>query len=340
MPLLLNNRVMVFDGPNNIHIEERPIPTPAPDEVLIRVAFTGICGSDLHGYTGKSGRRTPGMVMGHESSGWVCDVGANSKKTLIGERVTFNPAISCVGSCGHGIENHCQELKVIGVDPKIQGAFADYISVPSNRLVALNGISFQLGACIEPMAVAVQAVRRSGLQPGESILISGGGMIGQCIAQVARAEGCENVTISESMNSRRDFAGSLGFNTTTPERVSELSKFDRAFDAVGIDATAAATISAIKKGGTVCFVGLGLPSISVPLSEVVVAERNIIGSFAYTDEAFERARDLILDNKLTVQELIGQDTDFEGVATAFSDLASSKRTDLKVLMSTGEHEQN
>ena len=189
------------------------------------------------------------------------------------------------------------------------------------------------------MAVAVQAVRRSELQPGESILISGGGMIGQCIAQVARAEGCASVTISESMISRRDFAGSLGFNTTTPERVSELPKFDKAFDAVGIDATAAATISALK-GGTVCFVGLGLPSISVPLFEIIVAERNIIGSFAYTDEAFERARDLILDNKLTVQELIGQGTDFEGVATAFSDLASSKRTDLKVLMSTGEHEQN
>ena len=206
------------------------------------------------------------MVMGHESSGWVCEVGSNSKKSLIGERVTFNPAISCVGTCGHGIENHCQ--------------------------------------------------------------------------QVARAEGCASVTISESMSSRRDLAASLGFDTTTPETVSELPKFDKAFDAVGIDATAAATISAIKKGGTVCFVGLGLPSISVPLFEIVVAERNIIGSFAYTDEAFERARDLILDKKLTVQELIGQDTDFEGVATAFSDLASSKRTDLKVLMSTGEHEQN
>lgn len=327
---------MVFDGPNNLHIEERPIPVPNPDEVLIRVAYTGICGSDLHGYTGKSGRRAPGMVMGHESSGWVCEVGSDLKSSLVGERVTFNPAISCGGTCGHGIENHCQELRVIGVDPRIQGAFADYVPVPFHRLLPLNGMSFQLGACIEPTAVAVQAVRRSGMKPGDSILIAGGGMIGQCLAQVARAEGASSITISEAVPSRRQFAASLGFNVVSPEELSKLPKFDCAFDAVGIDASATATITAIKKGGTVCFVGLGLPSISVPLFDIVVAERNIVGSFAYTDEAFEYARDLILGGRLAVQELIGLETDFDGVASAFSDLASGKRTDLKILMSTGE----
>ena len=328
------NRVMVFDGPHKLHIEERPIPRPGPDEVVIRIAFTGICGSDLHGYTGETGRRIPGMVMGHEASGWISEVGANVNKSNIGDQVTFNPGISCGGSCGHKATNRCDQFRVIGVDPKFQGAFADYISVPFNRVVSLNGMSFEFGACIEPFAVAVQAVRQSGMTSGESVLIAGGGMIGQCIAQVARAEGAASVTISETSEFRRAFANTEGFNSVSPGDLEGYPKFDRAFDAVGLSTTASATISSVKKGGTVCFVGLGSPQISIPLFEVVTAERNIQGTFAYTDDSFEYARDLLSSNRLSIQSLLGPSTDFDGVSKTFKDLTTGVRNDVKVLMRT------
>jgi threonine dehydrogenase-like Zn-dependent dehydrogenase len=111
--------------------------------------------------------------------------------------------------------------------------------------------------------------------------------------------------------------------------------FDASFDAVGIDATAAATIGAVRKGGTVCFVGLGLPTISVPLFGIVVAERSVVGSFAYTDAAFDEARDMLAGGSVDLAGTIGPDTDFGSVGDAFEDLAASRRHDLKILMSTG-----
>ena len=114
-----SNRVMVYDGPHRVHVEERDVPAPGAGEVQIRVAYTGICGSDLHGYTGKSGRRIPGMVMGHEASGTVSGTGTGVDAGLVGRQVTFNPALYCDGGCGHGAENHCAQLRVIGVDPAV-----------------------------------------------------------------------------------------------------------------------------------------------------------------------------------------------------------------------------
>ena len=118
-------RVLVFDGPHRFHIETRPRPAPGPGEVRLRMAYVGICGSDLHGYTGESGRRLPGMIMGHEASGWVEELGPGVEGPAIGTPVTFNPSLPCDGACGHRFENHCAALRVIGVTPDIQGAFAD-----------------------------------------------------------------------------------------------------------------------------------------------------------------------------------------------------------------------
>ncbi len=144
-------RVLVYDGPHEMHLEERPRPKPSPTQVLIRVAYIGICGSDLHGYTGESGRRVPGMVMGHEASGWVEEVGESVEGLAVGDRVTFNPAIVCGGACGHQEENHCAELRVVGVTPEIQGAFADALVVDASRVVPTGELDLVSGAMIEPM---------------------------------------------------------------------------------------------------------------------------------------------------------------------------------------------
>jgi 2-desacetyl-2-hydroxyethyl bacteriochlorophyllide A dehydrogenase len=328
-------RVLVFDGPRRFHIEERPLPQPGPNEVRVRIAFAGICGSDLHGYTGESGRRVPGMVMGHEASGWIEALGSDVDSIPLGTPVTFNPALACDGRCGHTVENRCAELRLIGVAPEIQGAFADAMVVDASRIVALGSLRLEWGACVEPMAVGQQAVRRAEVSAGQSVLVVGGGMIGQCVARAAQLAGASSVTISEWMSIRRDLAVASGFHAIAPDDVEPCGPFDVSFDAVGSSATAAAAIKAVGKGATVCFIGLGHPEISIPLFDVVVAERNIVGTFAYTDSVFEETADHLRDGSLDVGPLIGGVEPFDDVARTFEALATQQRTDAKVLLSSG-----
>jgi len=328
-------RVLVFDGPHQFHIERRPRPRPGPGEVRLRMAYVGICGSDLHGYTGESGRRLPGMIMGHEASGWVEATGPEVDGLGIGTPVTFNPSLPCDGACGHRFENHCPVLRVIGVAPDIQGAFADAIVVPATRVVKLGDLGMLWGAGVEPMAVALQAARRARVQPGQDVLVVGGGLIGQSIAQTCRLEGAASVSVSDPIPARRTLARAGGFKALEPDQVEEAGPFDVSFDAVGLTATAYATIQAIPKGAVACFVGLGQPEVSIPLFDVVVSERMIVGSFCYPDAVFEEVRDHLASGRLDLDPLIGSVERFEDTARAFEDLASGARTDAKIMMSTG-----
>ncbi len=329
-------RVLVYDGPHQFHIETRPRPDPGPGEIRLRMAYVGICGSDLHGYTGESGRRVPGMVMGHEASGWIEALGPGVEGPPLGTPVTFNPAIPCDGSCGHAYENQCALLRVIGVTPEIQGAFADAMVVGADRVVPLGDLSLLWGAGVEPMAVALQATRRAEVQPGQSALVVGGGMIGQAIAQTCRLDGAASVTISDPVRERRALADAAGFESVEPDAVEEAGPFDVAFDAVGISPTAAATIRAVPKGGTVCFVGLGLAEVTIPLFDVVVPERRVVGSFCYPHSVFREATGHLAADRLDLDPLIGSVETFEDIAAAFEDLARNRRSDAKIMMNTGQ----
>ena len=328
-------RVLVYDGPHRFHVERRPRPDPGTGEARVRMAYVGICGSDLHGYTGESGRRLPGMVMGHEASGWVDAVGPGITDLQIGTPVTFNPSLPCDGRCGHGQENHCATLRVIGVTPDIQGAFADAMVIPAGRLVPLGNLSLLWGAAVEPMAVALQATRRAGVRPGQSVVIIGGGMIGQSIAQTCRLEGAIRIAVSDPIADRRSLAESAGFEALSPDEVEAAGPFDVSFDAVGISPTAFAAIRSVPKAAVACFVGLGLPEVEIPLFDVVVGERVIVGSFCYPDEVFREAAEHLAAGRLDLEPLIGSVETFEDIAEAFEDLATQARTDVKIMMSTG-----
>ncbi|HKY46616.1 MAG TPA: alcohol dehydrogenase catalytic domain-containing protein [Acidimicrobiia bacterium] len=328
-------RSLVFDGPHRFHIEDKPQTDPGPGQVQMRVAYVGICGSDLHGYTGESGRRVPGMVMGHEASGWIEDVGVGVEDLEIGQPVTFIPTIPCGGECGHEIDNQCYRIELIGVTPRHRGAFADTVLIPADCVVPLGSLDLLRGAVAEPLAVALQATRRADVRDGDDVLVIGGGMIGHCIGQTARYLGAAKVTISEGMPERRALAEAAGFHTITPEVLPEAPPFDRVLDAVGIDATAAASIRAVAKGGVVCFVGLGAPEVKIPLFDIVTAERSITGSFCYTHDVFKETVALLQSGQLDADLYIGATTAFEGVAEAFEDLATGRRTDIKIMMATG-----
>jgi len=328
-------RALVFDGPHRMHIEDRPRPEPGPGRVRIRVAYVGICGSDLHGYTGESGRRTPGMVMGHEASGWVEHLGDGVNGLEVGQAVTFNPSLPCDGRCGHQFENRCVDLRVIGVTPEIQGAFADAIVVDADRVVPLGEVDLLSGAMVEPMAVAVQAVRQCELRPGDRLLVVGGGMIGQCVARAARLMGAGLVVVSETMPERRALAAEAGFETADPADVAGFGPMDVAVDAVGVSATASAAIRAVRKGGVVGFVGLGLPEVSIPLFDVVVPERTIVGSFCYTDEVFNDTVRQVGDGRVDLRPLLGSVETLEAAGDAFEQLATGDRKEVKVVVTTG-----
>ncbi|MFQ5966497.1 MAG: zinc-binding dehydrogenase [Acidimicrobiia bacterium] len=332
-------RVMVFDAPHRFVMEERPLPQPADDEVRIRIARVGICGSDLHGYTGESGRRQPGMVMGHEASGWVDEIGSRVHGLAIGDLVTFNPTLPCDGSCDHVVPQRCLRLQVIGITPELQGAFADAIVVPSNRVVPTQSLSIDQAATVEPLAVGLQVSRRLDVREDDRVLVVGAGMIGQAVAQAARVDGAE-VTLSDLVEGRRRIATNAGFDAVGPEFVSDLGPFDGAVDAVGTSVTAEAAIAAVKKGGIICFVGLGVPEVSIPLFEVVVSERTIVGSFGYTHNIFNEAVSRLRDGELDVGPLIGDVVDFDDAPQAFEDLATHARHDVKILVSTGAEPPN
>lgn len=327
--------MLVYDGPHEMHVEKRPRPVPGPEQVLLRIAYVGICGSDLHGYTGESGRRVPGMVMGHEASGWIEEIGASVEGLDVGDEVTFNPSLPCDGRCGHIDENHCSELRVIGVTPDIQGAFADLIAIDAGRVVPLRGLDLLSGAMVEPLAVAMQSVRRCGVGPGVEVLVIGGGMIGQCIARAARFSGAARVIVSEAMEERRQLASASGFEVASPEEVAGLPLMDIAIDAVGITPTATAAIRAVKKGGTVGFVGLGLPDVTIPLFDVVVPERAIVGCFCYTDEVFQQTVEAMLRGDIDLAPLLGGVEDLEDAREAFESLATGERKDVKIVVKTG-----
>jgi threonine dehydrogenase-like Zn-dependent dehydrogenase len=189
------------------------------------------------------------MVMGHEASGWVEALGHGITTAAIGQTVTLNPAFAYDGSCGHNVENHCTRLRVIGVTPDLQAAFADAIVVPADRVVPLNGLSMERGAAVEPTAEALQAVCRADVRPRDSVLIIGGGMIGQCIA-TARLQGAGCITLSEGIEARRKLEVDAGFDAIAPDVVPDQAPENRDFDAVGVTATASAAIRSPVKGGT------------------------------------------------------------------------------------------
>lgn len=334
-------RSLLFHGPEQppeqrFTVEQVPIPDPAPGQVRIRVARVGLCGSDLHGYTGESGRRVAGMVMGHEASGWIDVLGEGVSGPAPGTHVTFNPALPCDGRCGHTIESRCELLEVVGVTPHIAGAFADYLVIAAQRVVPIPDLTPEQGAVIEPMAVGLHAANQLGARGEDRVLVVGGGMIGQVAAHAIRSLGAGEVVISEPHPRRREIAEEAGFATLHPDEVQAHAPFDRAMDAVAVSATVGAALDAVPKGGVVCIVGLGMPQVTVPLFSIVVGERIVVGSYCYSDATFVETARRLTDGSLDPAALIGPTVGMEDFPQAFEDLATGSISEVKVLMTTDQ----
>ncbi|MFC7403825.1 zinc-dependent alcohol dehydrogenase [Georgenia alba] len=326
-----------------MEVVELPDPQPGPGEVLIRVAATGICGSDLHGFTGENGRRIPGQVMGHESVGTVAALGEGVDGLALGDPVTFNPVVVPESDLEAyaGREQLSPNKTVIGVATHVVASFAQLLAVPARNVVPLPAdMPLELGALVEPLAVAVHAVRCAGVRATDAVLVTGAGPIGQSVVLALQMLGVSRIVVTEVVASRRALVEQLGVTVVDAARedvadvVAEAldGPADRAIDAVGIEPTLRLALTATAIGGTVCLVGMGAPRLGLDAFEVSTKERALVGSFTYSAQDFADAAAWIGTAPAQAAALISRQVPLAQGPQAFTDLAAGDDTPGKVLV--------
>ena len=311
-------KALLLSSYNQLEVADVPVPAPGLGEVLVRVAACGICGSDVHGYDGSSGRRIPPIVMGHEAAGTITALGGDVTNLAKNERVTFDSTISCGACefCKRGELNLCNHREVIGVscvDYRRAGAFAEYIVVPLRIVYRLPpSISFPEAALLEAVAVAVHAVSLAESVPKRTALVIGAGTIGLLCLQALRVAGCSRIFVADIDASRLALAKEMGATAAlSPElefakQVSHLTGgegVDLAVEAVGRNETVGTAIDAVRKGGTVILVGNIAPEVTLPLQKVVTRQIRLQGSCASAGE-YPRAIELMASGAINVKPLI------------------------------------
>jgi len=303
----------------HLEIAEMPRPVPGPGEVLVRVAACGICGSDVHGYDGSSGRRIPPLVMGHEAAGTVAAVGAGVTEYREGDRVTFDSTVYCgeCDFCRRGEMNLCDQREVVGVscgDYRRHGAFAEFVTVPERIVYRLpDAMEFEEAAMLEAVSVALHAVHLSGSGEGRTALVIGAGMIGLLTMQAARALGYGKVMIADIDATRLELARSLGADETLDSSGAGWIETVRAqtgghgadvvLEAVGRNATVGAAIDVVRKGGTVVLIGNISPEVTLPLQKVVSRQIRLQGSAASCGE-YPEAMEMVTSGRIRIEPLI------------------------------------
>jgi len=334
------NLVAVLNKVHDIQLEERPIPTPKPNEVLIAVKSVGICGSDVHYWThGRIGSfvlNSP-MVLGHESSGVVVAVGKGNAEggsdndglgnvLKVGDRVTMEPGVPCRSckNCKEGRYNLCPEMKFMATPP-IDGSLANFYCHPKDFCYKLpDNVSFDEGAMCEPLSVGVHACNRAGIHIGSRVLIMGAGPIGLVCMLAAKAAGATVLVIVDLKEDRLEMARKLGATATISAKADILAEInakslgpiDVTIECSGAEPAIKSAIRVTKSGGVVVLVGLGPSEITVPLVEAACREVDIRGIFRYAN-CYPTALSLIASKKVDVTPLITHHFELKDVIKAF-----------------------
>jgi L-iditol 2-dehydrogenase len=342
-------KALLLSEYRHLELTDMPAPVPAADEVLIRVAACGICGSDVHGYDGSSGRRIPPIVMGHEAAGIVVAVGANVENISEGDRVTFDSTVFCgvCDFCRRGEINLCDHRQVLGVscsDYRRHGAFAEYVAVPSRIVYRLPGqMSFAEAAMLEAVAVALHAVSLTEVEPRSTALVVGCGMIGLLIMQALRVAGCAKILAADIDDSRLKLAKQLGASQLLQAdeadilgRILRLSPagVDLAVEAVGSNETVRLAIDSVRKGGHVTLVGNISPEITLPLQKVVTRQIRLQGSCASAGE-YPKAIELMSSGTIDVKPLISAVAPLDDGPQWFERLYAREPNLMKVVLTPG-----
>jgi len=332
-------RALLFQGPHRLDVVELPDPSPAPGEVKLRVEACGICGSDVHGYTGESGRRTAGQVMGHEFAGEIVDVGDGIEGWPIGSRVAAYNIIGCgrCRFCAVGNEQCCPDRKVVGVNTGKVGAFAEYVCVPARNLAMLSpSVSFATALLNEPLAVSYHALQ---FVPGDAktLAIVGGGTIGQCLAAVAKVLGrFEQVVVMEPVEEKRRLAERTGAVAIPPDQSHLLRLLpggaDASVEAVGVEATVQSALEAIRPGGTLVLLGNLAKTVSLPLQHISSNEKHLVGTYGFSLADFKQVVAWINEGRFDLAPMVTGRLSLEEAPAAFADLASGRRQAVKLVV--------
>jgi L-iditol 2-dehydrogenase len=302
-----------------LKLTEMPEPPLAPDDVLVRVKACGICGSDIHGFDGSTGRRVPPLVMGHEAAGVVGKTGSNVKQFRVGERVTFDSTVYCGKCyfCRRGEVNLCDDRQVLGVSPgdyRRHGAFAEYVAVPQHIVYPLpETLSFEHAAMIEAVSVAVHAVGLTPVRLADTAVVVGSGMIGLLAIQALRLAGCGRVIAVDVDQARLRAARELGAEISINARERDVASVvrectsgrgaDVAMEVVGNTPALQSALGSLRKGGTLTLIGNVSPKVELPLQSVVTRQIRLQGSCASAGE-YPACIDLLARQAIRVEPLI------------------------------------
>ena len=340
-------KALVLSAYKHLAIEDVPVPHPADDELLVRVKACGICGSDVHGFDGSTGRRIPPIVMGHEAAGIVEAVGSRVTEFRAGDRVTFDSTVYC-GECFYcrrGQVNLCDRREVIGVSTPLfrrMGAFAEYVTVPARIAYALpESMPFTHAALIDAASVAVHGASLTPIEHGDTAVVVGAGMIGLLTLQAVREVSAARVFVVDVDDTRLELARNLGatqtFNSKKQDVAAEIQKrtegrgADVALECVGITDAIALAVESVRKGGAVTLVGNVAPKIELALQSVVSRQIRLQGSCASCGE-YPECIAMMADGRIQVAPLVSAVAPLEEGVRWFQRLYDREPGLLKVVL--------
>ena len=340
-------KALLLSQYRHLELTDLANPNPGPGEILIRVAACGICGSDVHGYDGSTGRRIPPLVMGHEAAGTIAEIGENVEGFTKGDRVTFDSTVYCgeCANCLRGDINLCDRREVLGVscgDYRRAGAFAEFVSVPARIVHRLPAnLSFEEAALLEAVAVALHAVSLAQVAPESTALVIGAGTIGLLVQQALRVAGSSRVFVADVDHTRLALSKSLGATETLSQdgrqQIEKLTNgvgVDVAVEAVGATDPISTAIDSVRKGGSVVLVGNVSPNVTIPLQKVVSRQIRLQGSCASAGE-YPKAIELMANGQIQVKPLISAVAPLADGPQWFERLYAREPNLMKVVLTPG-----
>jgi len=329
-------------APGQIEIRQAPVPSPGPGQVLLKIQRIGVCGSDIHVYHGKHPYTSYPVVQGHEFSALVAAIGPGVQNITVGDKVTAMPQIVCgrCGPCLRGDEHICDALRVQGF--QAPGCAQELWVTAADKIVKLpDAFSFEQGALVEPVSVAVHAIARAGQLQGRRAVVLGAGPIGNLVAQAARAAGA-SVLITDLSEHRLEIARRCGLLETSNPGVEDLATasrrvfgepgFDLAFECVGVEATLDAAVANLAKGGRLIVVGVFGDKPRVDLGLVQDRELSIAGTLMYQRPDYEQAVAWIASGDIVTEPLMSEHFALDQYMDAYRFIDRERERTMKVFI--------